>query len=197
MPGSDTQEDEQIQPTFLFNVLNRLYRLGEKEKIDPAGSIKKINDLILYAGYDAKKTMLPLERELEALKEYIELEKMSFNYSVDVEYQLKGNTAGKMIIPFVLIPIVEHSFSCLPDRTIAKPWLKIQIDLESGNLYVRISSSKSFDTSTLLGNKNLNVLNIEKRLQLRYPGGYLLKKTIEPEILFIELRIDLSTRLGI
>jgi two-component system, LytTR family, sensor kinase len=189
-------EEEVFRPTFLYNVLNRLYSLAEKEKIDPAIVIRKLNNLIIYCGYDAKKTMLPLATELEALKEYIDLEKLSYHQELDLAFEVSGNPAGKLIIPYLLIPLVENAFSTLgaADDTAS---LSIDVVIQNQHLEVTITSSKSADTSTLLGGKNVNVLNIEKRLQLRYPGGYSLKKTIEPHRLLLFLEIDLSKRLWI
>jgi sensor histidine kinase YesM len=194
--GSQAQETS-LQPTFLYNVLNRLYSMPVKEDIDPAETIKKINDLILYAGYDAKKTMLPLSKELDALNEYIELEKLSYDYPVHVSYQITGQPGNKMIIPYVLIPLVENAFSSMGRAGDEPPSLDIEVRIQDDDFFVKIRSSKSSESSTLLGQKNINVLNIERRLQLRYPGGYQLKKVIEPEKLELTLQLDLSARLGI
>jgi hypothetical protein len=195
--ASNEAQEASLQPTFLYNVLNRLYSLAVKENIDPGETIKKINDLILYMGYDAKKTMLPLSKELDVMNEYIELEKLSYNYAIDVSYTITGQPGNKMIIPYVLIPLVENSFSTLGGIGDETPFLHISVEIADDALSVKISSSKSYDTSTLLGQKNINVLNIEKRLALRYPGGYQLKKTIEPGKLELWLQLDLSARLGI
>jgi hypothetical protein len=193
----NTPDDDIFRPTFLYNVLNRLYSLAEKEKIDPAAVIRKINNLIIYCSYDAKKTMLPLATELDALKEYIDLEKLSYQQDLDLSFEVSGNAAGKLIIPYLLIPLVENAFSTLGRPPEGRASLSIEVVIQNQGLEVNITSSKNADTSTLLGSKNVNVLNIEKRLQLRYPGGYSLKKTIEPHQLLLCLQVDLSKRLWI
>ena len=202
-PASPAEEDV-FRSTFLYNILNRLYSLAEKEKTDQAIVktdqaivIRKLNNLIIYCGYDAKKTMVPLATELEALKEYIDLEKLSCQQELDLAFEVTGNPAGKLIIPYLLIPLVENAFSTLSAPADGTASLGVELVIQNQHLQVTITSSKSADTSTLLGGKNVNVLNIEKRLQLRYPGGYSLKKTIEPHKLLLSLEIDLSKRLWI
>ncbi|MEP7317876.1 MAG: histidine kinase [Panacibacter sp.] len=194
---SDSRVYEEVKPTFLFNVLNRLYSRVQETKIDAGDSIKKINDLILYTSYDAKKTLLPLVRELESLKEYIELEKVSYNYAVQADCNIKGSTVNKLIAPYILIPVAEYSFTHIGNGTVQHAWLNIEINIEGNELRATFTSSKSSETSTLLGDKNINIALIEQRLQVLYPGGYHLKKIIEPEKLVIELYINLSMRLGI
>ena len=195
-PASHAGE-EVFRPTFLYNTLNRLYSLAEQEKTDPAIVIRKLNNLIMYCSYDAKKTMLPLATELDALKEYIDLEKLSYPQEPDLALTVRGNPDGKLVIPYLLIPLVENALSTLGGPADGKASLRIDVVIENQHLEATITSSKRADTSTLLGVKNVNVLNIEKRLQLRYPGGYSLKKTIEPHKLQISLEIDLSKRLWI
>jgi hypothetical protein len=61
---------------------------------------------------------------------------------------------------------------------------------------MQIISSKPSESSTLLEQKNINILNVENRLALRYPGAYQLIKRIESDTLTIELKSNLSARLG-
>lgn len=187
--------DNVIQPTFLFNALNRLYSLAQQEQVDTSSSLRKINNLILYVSYDAKRSVVLLEKELEALKEYIELEKISYNYNIDVSYTVTGAIGDNSIAPYVLIPLVENSFTSLGKGDVARPWLNIEIILQNNVLQVKIRSSKSADTSTLLGEKNSNIINIQTRLRLLYPSGYHINKVIEPEMLSVNLRIDLGARI--
>jgi len=193
----DSRVYDEVKPTFLFNVLNRLYSRTQETKVDAGESIKKINDLILYTSYDAKKTLLPLTRELESLKEYIELEKISYNYAVQAACNIKGGTQNKLIAPYILIPVAEYAFANIGNGTIQDAWINIEIIVEGNDLRAKFSSSKSSETSTLLGDKSININLIAQRLQLLYPGGHHLKKIIESEKLVIDLYVDLSMRLGI
>ena len=190
------KNEEEIKPTFLFNVLNRLYSRSQEKDININDSLKKINSLILYTSYDAKKTLVPLAKEIESLKEYIELEKISYDYAVKVTYDVNGNAANKLIAPYILIPIVEYFFTNIGNGTVTNSWLTVDINIQGNDLTAKFCSSKSADTSTLLGDKNLNIQHIEQRLKLLYPGGYQMKKIIEPQKLLIELYINLSMLLG-
>ena len=185
-----------IKPTFLFNALNRLYSLTQEKNIDTAESIKKINDLILYTSNDAKQNILPLQKEIDSLKEYIELEKISYDYAIRTHFSCNGSTVNKHVTPYVLIPIAEYVMSSLGGRTVKDPWLNTEINIKNNEVQVKICSSKPPETSTLLGEKNNNLLLTEQRLKLLYPGGFALKKQLETDRLEIELNINLGMRLG-
>ena len=196
-PKQTNEQETLPEPGFLYNVLNRLYNLAIKRDINPANTIRKINQLLLYSSYYSKSNTLPLSRELEALKQYIELEELSFAHAIHCSYNLKGAPGDEVIVPYVLIPLVENAFSALGSAGESLPRLDIEVSIVQHILTMEIASSKTPETSTLLNSKNLNVLNIERRLHLRYPGGYTLKKVIETERLLLSLSLNLSARLGI
>lgn len=185
-----------IKPTFLFNALNRLYSLTQEKTIDTAESIKRINNLILYTSNDAKQNILPLQKEIDSLKEYIELEKISYDYAIRTNFTCSGSTINKQVTPYVLIPVAEYVMSSLGGRTVKDPWVNTEINIRNNEVQVKICSSKSAETSTLLGEKNNNLQLTEQRLKLLYPGGFTLKKQLETDRLEIELNINLSMRLG-
>jgi two-component system LytT family sensor kinase len=190
-------DDSGVQSTFLSNVLSRLYNLSQQKQVNVASSIHKINNLVLYAGYRSKQNSLPLQKELEAFKEYIDLQAISYDHSIDVKYSVKGNTANKQLAYFILMPLVESSFNSIGNGTVDKHFVNVHISIEASLLNVTIESSKSSDTSTLLNEKNINFINIEKRLRLLYPDNYKLKKIIQPDSLTIQLKINLDKKLSI
>lgn len=191
----EAKTGDAIKPTFLFNALNRLYSLTQEKTIDTAESLKKINNLILYTSNDAKQNMLSLSKETAALKEYIELEKISYGYAIRTNVSSNGNISGKVIAPYVLIPLAEYMINCLGGATVKDPWLSAEIQTKGNDLIAKFCCSKSAETSTLLGEKNINLQLVEQRLKLLYPGGYSLKKQIETDKLAIELCINLSMHL--
>ena len=68
---------QQINPHFLFNTLNSLYALGIEEKSEKtADGIAKLGTLIRYNLNDAKKEMIPLKKEIDYIKKYIELQEL-------------------------------------------------------------------------------------------------------------------------
>lgn len=192
-----TKGDEEPGPTFLLSILNKLYALAKDQKIDTGESLKKVNNLFVYTSYDAKKTLLPLDKELCSLKDYVELEQIVSAGSLIVHSAISGNTSQKMIAPNILIPIAEYCFNNFTNGVPFEKKLNIEIRVTGNDLHAIFTASKSAHTSTLLSEKNANISQIEKRLKLLYAGNYSLRKIIEPSTLRVELDVKLTSQAGI
>lgn len=103
----------QINPHFLFNTLNNLYSLARKENATMAADgIAKLSLLMRYIIYDGNAELIPLEKEVELIKTYIELQKLRFSKSdnIHVIFNAEGNIEGKFIAPLLSIVLVENAF---------------------------------------------------------------------------------------
>jgi len=103
----------QINPHFLFNILNNLFSLAYKNK-DPetADGIFKLSKMMRYMLYEGNKPKIPLSKEMEYIENYIELQKLRFHPDDNIQIQLNkyGMLDSFMIPPLLLIPFVENAF---------------------------------------------------------------------------------------
>ena len=99
----------QINPHFLFNSLNNIYSLAyqQSERVLPA--IAGLSDLLRYMLYDANEKV-PLEKELEYIRKYIDLQRLRFEQPVKAEFIVPAIPAKFLIPPLLLIPFVENAF---------------------------------------------------------------------------------------
>jgi sensor histidine kinase YesM len=100
----------QINPHFLFNTLNSIYALAVKKSDSTPESITKLASIMRYVITDAAQETVALEKEINYVSAYIELEKLRLTSKVKLNYILKGNFVGKQISPMIFIPLIENTF---------------------------------------------------------------------------------------
>jgi hypothetical protein len=187
-----TIEDGIMQPVFLINALDKVEKLSVENPTIIPGMIQKIKKLMLYVIYDNNQPKVALEKELELLKEYIELEQSGRQENIHVTMKLPDNTTGEKIAPFIILPLVENSFRQLSSFELADKFIDLEIKVSGGNFALNIIWSKPVDTSTLINGSNTVLNTINKRLNLLYPHSHKLKVIIKTDQFIIHLKIDLS-----
>jgi LytS/YehU family sensor histidine kinase len=158
----------QIHPHFLFNTLNTMYGFALKKADETPEMILKLSNLLDYLLYQSEKPFVLLSEEIAHVKDYIALEKMRFNATLDVKINVSKTSETISIPPMLLIPFIENSFK---HGSIQKGVLTIDIQLDASleQVYFRIKNSNSESTSTQHG---IGLENIKKRLELLYPNTH-------------------------
>jgi LytS/YehU family sensor histidine kinase len=181
----------QVHPDFLFKTLNNIYTHAAASSPRTSGMLLKLSDLLSYMLYECDRTLVPLEKEITMMKEYMQLEKIRHNDEPEMEVNVKGDLNGQMIAPFLLLPFIENSFKHCGQM--AEPfWINLDISLEGKYFKMKLAngiSEKADDQSLLAVN---GLANVRKRLTLLYPGNHELKMTTEQEmsIVFLNIRLD-------
>ena len=100
----------QLNPHFLFNTMNNFYALavGKSDKLP--NLILQHADLLRYTLYETESLKVPLEKEIEFLVNYVELERIRLEDSVDVKMEVDGVITGQMIAPLLLVPLFDNAF---------------------------------------------------------------------------------------
>ncbi|MDP5140764.1 MAG: histidine kinase, partial [Spirosomaceae bacterium] len=82
---------EQINPHFLFNTLNNLYYLAHSQSPKTPDIIAKLSQMMRYMIYESNQEKVPVEKEIEYIKNYIELEKMRLEDDFIVQFEISGD----------------------------------------------------------------------------------------------------------
>ncbi|MDJ1472808.1 sensor histidine kinase [Xanthocytophaga flava] len=100
----------QMSPHFLFNTLNNLYGLSLSEHYKVPELLLKLSDLLRYSVYEAKEIFVPLQDEVNYLKNYIEFEKIRLGDRLSLTLQLQEvNDKSVHIAPLLWIVFVENA----------------------------------------------------------------------------------------
>jgi LytS/YehU family sensor histidine kinase len=179
----------QVHPHFLLSTLSNIhsFSLGCSPKTPVL--ILKLSSLLSYMLYDCKENEVRLEKEIEAMKNYIELEKDRHGNKIEVSWNLEGHCENKFISPLLLLPFLENAFNHSLADEIEKPWLSIDISVKSDALRCKIVNSKNeFLAYTKSG---VGISNVKKRLEISYPDRHELKINDEGNFFVVSLLVKL------
>jgi two-component system, LytTR family, sensor kinase len=181
----------QVNPHFFFNTLNSLYSLSlDKSDIAPE-MILKLSDLMRYVIYEARDSNVPLGKQLEFLKSYVYLEQQRSGAGLNVEFSVRGPYVSTPVEPLLFIAFVENAFKHGTRDPKSNPFIHILFDLETADR-IRFTMENNHDPREEGKAEGFGLLNVRKRLDLLYPGKYLLDIRDEGGVYHVDLIIDLQ-----
>jgi hypothetical protein len=180
----------QVNPHFLFNVLNNLYALTLKKSELAPDVVLKLSEMMEYMLYDSTDEKVLLEKEVSYLNNYIELERLRFSGEANIKLNINGTLNGHEIAPLLLLPLVENAFKHGLSKQTENSWLRVNIGVERSTLNVLIENSKP--VSIVDKNKGgIGLSNLRNRLDLLYPARYELTLEDKKNSFLVKLVIEL------
>ena len=176
----------QIHPHFLFNTLNTMYGFALKKADETPEMILKLSNLLDYLLYQIDKPFVLLKDDINHIEDYIALEKLRFNETLDITFTTKNISDSATIAPMLLLPFIENSFK----HGVIKNGLltiKIHLSCEDNNVLFSIDNTSSNSTDTL---KGIGLENLKKRLSLLYKDTHQLNITNETNIFKVKLKLN-------
>jgi len=179
----------QVNPHFLFNTLNNIYSLVYRKSDEAPEALMKLSSIMRYMLYDSAAKKVPLEKEIEYLKSFIELQNLRIKHADFVNLQIEGNIEGQTIAPMLLISFVENAFK--HSSKSHRPGIFIRLSISNEEIkfevinYLKKPSSSDEELSSGIG-----LGTIKKRLELIYPGKHLLLISKDVETFKINLEIS-------
>jgi len=178
----------QVNPHFLFNTLNNIYSLVYRKSDEAPEAVMKLSSIMRYMLYDSASQKVPLEKEIEYLKSFIELQNLRIKHPDFVSLQIDGNTKGQTIAPMLLISFVENAFkhSCKNHR----PGILIHLSALNGMINFEVTNYlKKTASANEEPSGGIDLGTIRRRLELIYPGKHKLMIIPETETFRINLEI--------
>lgn len=180
----------QVNPHFLFNILNNLYALTLKKSDLAPEVVLKLSEMMEYMLYDSDDTTVSLDKEISYLHNYIELERIRYDNNPDIFIEVAGNPDGKEIAPLLLLPLVENAFKHGVSRKSDHGWLHGKIHVGPSAIEVTIENSKS--TAARESKGGIGLANLRKRLELLYPSRHSLRIDDQQERFSVFMEINLA-----
>lgn len=162
----------QINPHFLFNTLNTLYALVLSGSDKTESAFVKFSGILRYMYSQSGSELIPAERELDYIRQYVDLQKLRLNRHTQVNLAIDMADKQVLIPPMILITFVENVFKYgTSSDTDCTVYIHICVDedrllLETENAVMRRRED---------GNQGIGIANCRKRLELLYPGRYELR----------------------
>ena len=182
----------QMHPDLLFSSLNNICALTQKKVNEKAAMLLlKLADILSYMLYDCTHQLVPLEKEIKAIKNYLVLENNRMGSKLEIDVAIKGDTGTKMIAPLLLFPFVENVSSYVGSRKQERRWINLEFQIEDMQVVMKLIYGTT-EVSAALSDKEHTVGKARKQLEYFYPGRHVLKTTVEPEITMTYLSVALD-----
>ncbi|MFT3947672.1 MAG: sensor histidine kinase [Agriterribacter sp.] len=164
----------QINPHFLFNTLNSIYSLSINKSEETPAAIVKLSGMMRYVLSDAAQQYVSLEKEIDYIRDYIELQELRFGESVHLCFSVEGNLTGKQIAPLLLIAFVENAFKYGVNAE-ENSKITIVIKVTDDILTMQLYNHKVKTNINNADQHGLGIANTKNRLQLLYPSKHTLE----------------------
>jgi two-component system, LytTR family, sensor kinase len=163
----------QLNPHFLFNTLNSIYSLSLNNAEKTPEVIIRLSDIMRFLIYECNEEKIPIEKEIEFIKNYIEIERI--RYDADIQFTLEGDTEGIMIEPFLFISFIENGFKHAIDTSFAKPFIYITLKVSAGEIVLNVINNTSLELEAQAKRiRGKSLENSKNVLELLYPEAYAL-----------------------
>jgi hypothetical protein len=184
----------QFNPHFLFNSINSIFFLIHKNPDVASSSLAQFSELLRHHLYECNAELVPLEKELTYLRNFIALEKLRQNHGTVVTTDIPEDFPGDAsIAPFILMTFVENAFKHVSKDSNRENRINIRLNAHLHSLDFEVSNSISpLGTQQALHYGGIGLKNVQRRLDLIYPGKYRLDIRDESNVFRVKLSIDLE-----
>lgn len=166
----------QINPHFLFNILNTLYGTALQENAERTSEgIQKLGDMMRFMLHENNLDKIPLAKEKEYLINYVDLQvlRIKSHDNVEIDFRHSNDNCTGEIAPMLLIPFAENAFK----HGISfqkKSWVKISLRCTDGTIHLDMNNSihRRNEEDPESRSNGIGLDNVKQRLQLLYPGKH-------------------------
>ncbi len=184
----------QINPHFLFNVMNTIYFQIEKKNTNARLSVEKFSEMLRYQLYECATDKIQVHKELHYIQNYVAIQTLRMEEDSDIRFMIDHDMENFMIAPLLILPIVENAFKHVsnfkePGRN--KIYLTVKKADEKTFLMEALNTyDQSHVEKHLFQTGGLGIQNLKRRLELLYPNRHELSINKQPEIFQTILKLQ-------
>jgi LytS/YehU family sensor histidine kinase len=179
----------QVHPHFLFNTLNNIYSFSLENSPKTPQLILKLSSLLSYMLYDCKADQVLLEKEIEVMKDYVDLETERYGNKIEISWRVEGDIEDKYVAPLLLLPFLENAFKHGTSEQLEKPWLSFDLVVQQNAMKCKVVNSKN--EFVPVSKHGIGVENVKKRLAFLYPDKHELKINDEGDFFVVSVLLEL------
>lgn len=184
----------QIHPHFLFNTLNNLYTHTKRKSAESPQIVLTLSELLRFMIYESRTDFIPLDQEIQLIKNYVELEKYRYGDDLDISLTFSGDIEGKLIRPLLLLPLLENAFKHGTAEHLDQKWISLDLNVEKNMMHFKLANSRdSVEAQNQHPGKEkgISLENVKRRLELLYPNEHslIIKEEMDLFLIKLDLRI--------
>ena len=163
----------QLNPHFLFNTLNNIYSLIAFSPERAQEAVHDLSRLLRYVLYDSSQPMVPLEKELDFIRNYVELMRIRLPEHVKLTTDISAATPETQVAPLLFISLIENAFKHGVSHN--KPsFIDLKIHQEGTRIVCSIRNSDfPKDNGQDKSGSGIGLQNLSRRLELLYPSHHI------------------------
>lgn len=164
----------QINPHFLFNTLNNLYGLTLKKSDKAPEVVLRLSEMMEYMLYESDGVKVPLDKEINNLTNYLEIERIRQGNNAVIEFEVTGNFQDKKIVPLLFLPLLENGVKHGVNKSIDGAFLRARLNVTEKQIIFTVENNNPVSTSSFRRD-GIGIQNLKKRLELFYKDSYQLR----------------------
>jgi two-component system, LytTR family, sensor kinase len=178
----------QINPHFLFNTLNNIDAFIHTSPEEASRSLITLSDMLRYMIYDTKSNLVPLAKEIEYIRNYIQLQRIRYSDPDSIRFSVPKDCQKIFVVPMLLIPFIENSFK-YSVQVGKQPVIDISLVCDRQVLHFMCSNYYDEKKQEYGRPGGVGLENVKRRLELLYPGNYQLTISKENDIFSVDLKL--------
>lgn len=173
---------QQVNPHFLLNTMNNIYALTAFDTEKAQKAIIDLSKMLRHILYDYQQPYVSLKEEVEFLNNYIELMMIRLPDNVDIKRECNlPEPCNIQVAPMIFISLLENAFKhgISPNH---KNFIHILLDANDERIVFAIENSHHPKTKEERSGHGIGLKQVERRLELAYPGKYQWKKKYDSKM---------------
>lgn len=181
----------QVNPHFFMNTLNNIHALVDIDPERAKASIVELSKLMRYVLYEGNNRLTPLSREVQFLRNYVQLMSMRYTGNVSICLDVPEVLPDSMLPPLLLVIFVENAFKHgISYRT--KSFVEISLQPHGDRLLFSCRNSRPEIKHDENMKGGVGLSNVRRRLDLLFPGNYTLDIKEQEDTYTVHLDIPLT-----
>lgn len=182
----------QINPHFLFNSLNSIYAMALTKSDKTAPSVLELSNLLRYMIYEAGDKRVDLEKEIEMINNYLDLQRLRSDASTKINFDVEGEVSVIQVAPLLFFPLIENAFKHGVKGVSDSGFVHMNLNCQPNELsFIIVNNKGEVDDIEAGKYGGIGLQNVESRLKLIYPKNHEFVVTDEQDKFTVRIKIDL------
>ncbi len=165
----------QINPHFMFNVLNHVHVLIRKEPELADSLLLQYTDILRYQLYSGDKESIPISQEVQFLKNFVDVEAVRWKNKLNIDCRWEIRNPDMEIPPLLFITFVENAFKHVSRSNTKKGYVNIALMQDDKTIRFEVENSNTDSAPSEKENSGIGLANIKRRLDILFPDKYSLE----------------------
>jgi hypothetical protein len=179
----------QINPHFLFNTMNNIYTLVLTRDDHAADSVLRLSKIMRYVTEDITENFAPLQREIDCITSYIELQRLRTGNLTMVNFEVDGDTDGKQIAPLLLMTFIENIFKYGISKHESST-IEIKLVIRETSLFFYCKNRIFNLNNSEYDSTGIGIKNTRRRLEHLYNGRHILDISNDNQEYIVQLTLN-------